>query len=526
MRILYNANIYTMDPAQPRAQAVAIANGKFLMVGANQAVLETYQGLARPENLNGAALIPGLTDAHLHLHQYALALLKIDCETTTRQECLARLAAKAETTPAGEWILGHGWNQNSWEEGFGSAALLDQVTPNHPVYLTAKSLHAGWANTLALQHAGINRNTPDPLNGRIERDANGEPTGILFETAMLLVSQKIVPASQEQITRAIQNAQGSLLRLGLTGVHDFDQKPSFVALQTLEMENNLQLRVVKTIPVALLDTAIEMGLRSGFGSDHLRIGMVKAFADGALGPRTAAMLLPYENEPENRGVLMLDGEEIFEFGRKAAANGLGLTIHAIGDQANHEVLNGYQSLREYETQQNLPALRHRLEHAQVLHPQDIARIKALDVVASMQPIHAISDMEAADRYWGERARYGYAWKSLLDLGTAMAFGSDAPVDSPNPFWGLHAAVCRKKRSDLAENPAWYPEQRVSRQAALAGYTTGTAFAGYQESDLGQIKTGYLADLLVLDRDYFTCPEEEIHQILPQRVMVGGNWVVG
>lgn len=556
MLLLTNAHIYTLDPHQPTAQALAIEHGRILAVGTEDFIQAEFGGKSNPLNLGGRTIIPGLTDSHLHLKHFALSLQKVDCETTTLAECLRRVGERVRQTPAGEWVLGHGWNQNEWSDpppsqappslaplpqapfpltpppqaggaggGFPSAQILDSIAPNHPVYLTAKSLHAAWANTAALRLAGITSQTPDPEGGQIQRDASGNPTGILLEGAMQRVANAIPQPGPEQILHAMLEAQTVLWRMGLTGVHDFDRRDSFAALQTLRGRGELGLRVVKTIPVEDLPHAIGVGLRSGFGDDFLRIGNVKAFSDGALGPHTAAMFQPYEDDPHNQGMLLLDAEEITEFGRQAVENGLGLTIHAIGDRANHEVLNAYAGLREYERSRGLPHLRHRIEHVQILHPDDFPRLAELGVIASMQPIHATSDMIAADRFWGARARYGYAWRELLYLNTPLAFGSDAPVDSPNPFWGLHAAVTRRRADGSPGPEGWYPDQRLTRLEALQGYTTGAAYAAGMENRLGQLSPGFLADLLVLDVDPFTCDAEEFRNIQPTGVMVGAEWKV-
>ncbi len=355
----------------------------------------------------------------------------------TVQECLDRVAARAHAARPGEWILGHGWNQNVWGS-WPRAADLDRSVPDQPVYLTAKSLHAAWANSVALQLAGITAGSPDPRDGKIQRDERGEPTGILLESAVALVGNLVPEPDVNGLADAMEKAQSVLWKMGLTGVHDFDRRESFMALQQLHAEGRLKLRVTKNIPVELLEQAFELGLRTGFGDDWLRIGSVKAFMDGALGPRTAAMFQPYAGEPDNRGILNMDGEQLFEYARRAADVGLGMTVHAIGDRANHEVLNAYQQLRAYEAERSLPHLRHRIEHVQLLHPDDVPRLAELDIIASMQPIHATSDMLMADTYWGERTRFAYALKTQLDMGAHVAFGSDAPVESPNPFWGIHA----------------------------------------------------------------------------------------
>jgi len=270
--------------------------------------------------------------------------------------------------------------------------------------------------------------------------------------------------------------------------------------------------------------AVDLGLRSGFGNMWLRIGNVKLFADGALGPQTASMLQPYEGS-DSLGTTILDKEEIVEIGQQVARQGFGLAIHAIGDRANHEVMDAYAELRRMEVAANLPHLRHRIEHVQLLHPQDIPRLAELDVIASMQPYHVISDMFTADRYWGQRATYSYAWQSVLNSGAKFAFGSDAPVESPNPFWGLHAAVTRRRADGLPGSEGWQPQERLSLMAALKGYTTGAAYAAGWENQLGQIQPGYLADLIVLEQDIFSLPPSDLRDVKPVAVMVGGDWVV-
>jgi hypothetical protein len=282
--------------------------------------------------------------------------------------------------------------------------------------------------------------------------------------------------------------------------------------------------VTKNIPVELLDQARDLGLRTGFGNDWLRIGSVKAFMDGALGPRTAAMFQAYDGEPGNKGMLNLDREQLFELGCRAAEVGLGMAVHAIGDRANHEVLDAYENLRSYETEKGIPHLRHRIEHVQLLHPDDAQRLARLDVIASMQPLHATSDMIMADKYWGSLTSLGYAWKTQLDIGAHVAFGSDAPVESPNPFWGIHAAVTRRRADGSPGPEGWHPEQRLSVQEAIEGFSSGAAYAAYAEKRQGRLTTGNLADLIVLETDPFTCEPGELRNIQSSATMVGGEWV--
>jgi predicted amidohydrolase YtcJ len=530
--VLFNARIYTMDKRQPVVSTLLIERGKITACGDSNALGAASGDASKYFDLAGKIIIPGLVDAHIHLQHYALSLQIVDCETKSREECLQNIAQKAAATAAGEWILGHGWNQNDWPEGFGKASHLDHSAPDNPVYLTAKSLHAAWVNSAALQKAGITAQTQDPPGGQIQRYSDGTPTGILFETAMTLVSDRLPKPSIQHVKQAIDQAQDNLLKFGITGAHDFDKRTCFAALQELQAGGRLKLRVIKSIPFESLDEAIKLGIRTGFGDDYLRIGSIKAFADGALGPRTAAMLQPYEGEQENRGLLMLDAEELVERGNLAVDNGLSLAVHAIGDAANHEVLRAFKQLRIRESERRTrnvdhhpsPQLRHRIEHVQVVHADDLPRLAEYEIIASMQPIHATSDYQAADRFWGTRSKFAYAWNSLIKLGTQMAFGSDAPVESPNPFWGLHAAVARRRADGSPGPDGWYPEQKISLLMALQGYTTGAAYAAGIENRLGKLAPGYHADLLVLDKDPFNTPPEELRDMLPLATMIAGEWL--
>jgi predicted amidohydrolase YtcJ len=463
---------------------MVIDKGHIWAVGTDREILSEADNAQKVMDVGGQTIIPGLTDSHIHLEQYAMGLLKADCETKTRVECLARVADQAANIDPGEWVLGHGWNQNEWPEGFGSAKDIDALVPNQPVYLTAKSLHAAWVNSAALKRSKISAQTPDPPGGRIDRDEFDNPTGILFESAMELIANAIPEPSAEQVTEAIYNALPTLWNVGLTGVHDFDRRRCFTALQKLRERGDLRLRVLKSIPLEDLPHAVALGLRTGYGDDFLRIGGIKAFADGALGPRTAAMLQPYTGEPNNKGMLLLDSEEIFEHGRIAVDNGLSMAIHAIGDRANHEVLNGYEKLRTYERTLGT-SLRHRIEHVQLRHPED---------------------------------------SNQLNYGTILTFGSDAPVESPNPFLGLYAAVTRRRTDGNPGPEGWNPKQKLTIGQTLRAYTHGPAVAAGMEDRLGKLENGYKADLIILDTDPFICNPDELPGIKPSASMVGGEWV--
>jgi predicted amidohydrolase YtcJ len=531
--ILTNARIHTMDADQPAARSIALRDNVILTLGTDLAMRSLLPD-AEVIDLHDRCVIPGLIDAHLHAEWTALGLKNIDAEAPTLEELLRRVEERARITPKGAWIRGHGWNQNVWGPPlaggiFPTKADLDRVAPEHPVYLTAKSGHAAWANSLALKMAGIMASTPNPVGGEIIRDAQGEPTGIFFEDAMDLVSKIVPEPSAQQVADAMRDALPLFHRVGLTGVHDFDGARALQAWQILKERGELNFRVSKTIPVTLQEHAIALGIRSGFGDDWLRINSVKSFADGALGPQTALMIDPYEGTADNRGISTLDKEEMFENVRKASAAGLSSTIHAIGDKANHDVLDVFAMVRAEEKlrqEERSPRLRHRIEHVQLLHPDDFNRLAQLNVIASMQPIHATSDMLIADRYWGARSSGAYAWRTQLNAGARLAFGSDSPVESFNPFLGIHAAVTRRRADGSPQPDGWYPKQRLTVDEAIYGFTMGAAYASYEETRKGSLTPGKLADLIVLDRDIFSIDPMAIAETQVVATMIDGQLVAG
>lgn len=520
--LLYNGNVRASAAASHPAQAILIDGGKIAAVGDDAEILALADVHTHRENLQGKTVWPGLCDAHLHLQQYAQSLAKIDCETETKAETLRRVAEAARTQPPGTWILGHGWNQNRWD-GYGTAAELDDIAPHHPVYLTAKSLHASWANSSALRLAGVTEQSADPEGGQFGRAEDGRLNGLLLEYACNVVEAVIPSPGGVELQEMLLRAQQNLLQMGITCVHDFDRVDCFRALQTLDSRGELILRVVKSLPLAILPHLAASGLQTGFGSNHLRIGSVKLFADGALGPRTAAMFAPYENEPENKGFLLMDAEQIFEEGREATKAGLSVAVHAIGDLANHAVLQAYAQLRDFEREQHIPPLRHRIEHVQILHPSDLQELARLNITASVQPIHATSDMRMADQAWGERTTNAYAYRTLLRSGAPLICGSDAPVESPNPFVGIHAAVTRRDSSAYTGASGWNPQQRLSLAEALGGWTSGPAWTAGWETFLGKLAPGFAADLILLDKDPFALPPQELAHLRPSAVMSGGSW---
>lgn len=526
-RILYNGNIRTLNSALPGASALAIAGGKIVALGSDEYILRLADATTARDDLHGLTVLPGFTDSHIHFQKYAASLCDVQLyNLPDKAAALARVAERVQVTPRGQWIVGYGWAQDEWtERSFPTAADLDTVAPDHPLFLWARSGHAGWVNTLALRLCGVDGDTPDPVGGSIQRDANGQPTGILFEwAAMNLVKDRIPLLTVDQLADQMDRAQVEALSLGITGIHDFDDQDCFAAFQILRERGELSLRVLKNINKWYLDSMLHMGLRQGFGDDWIRLGALKIFADGALGPRTAYMLQPYEGEPDNFGVVVTDKEEMVELVSRASAAGFASTVHAIGDRAVRDVLDVFVHVRGEEAAAGIPrkARRHRIEHVQLIHPHDLDRLAQLEVIASMQPIHAMSDQPMADRYWGARSAYSYNPRLQLDRGVTVAFGSDAPVDSADPWAGIHAAVTRQ-RPDGTPEGGWYPEARLSLDEALHGYTIGAAYAAGIDDHAGKLAPGFLADAVVVNTDPYSVPTEELHAIRVVSSLVGGVW---
>ncbi len=527
--ILVNGKITTHDPRHAQTSALAISGGRIVAVGADHEILALARPGTRQYNLDGRRVTPGLTDAHLHGQLTARTLSDVNVMSAAKADVIARVAERARTTPPGTWILGAGWTQELWEgKHFPTRFDLDAVTPDHPVLLGSKSLHAYWVNSKALEIAGLTRDTPDPEGGQYQRDANGELTGVVFENVSA-VRAHVPTLTADQIADLLERTQERMLARGLTGWHDYDGPSCLSALQVLRERGRLAMRVVKNVNVPYIEHIIQSGLRWGFGDEWLRLGGLKIFADGALGPRTAHMLAPYNGEPDNFGVIVTEKAEMQQWVSRASAHGIPSTIHAIGDAAVRTVLDVYAAVRNEEAArgEHPDQRRHRIEHVQLIHPDDVGRLARMHVIASIQPIHAVSDIEMADAYWGERARLAYNARVQIDLGAPVAFGSDSPVDTFDPVIGLYAAVARRRASDGAPGPeGWYPENRLTLDEALRGYTEGPAYAAGMEQRLGRLTAGYLADLVVWDRDLFDIPLDELPHAQVVGTMTGGVWRFG
>jgi len=523
--ILLNGNIITLDASQPRVSALAVSYGRVMALGTDAEIRRLANAATAECNLDGKTVLPGLTDAHIHWEWQSRALRSVDVfEAPRKQQALERVRLRVEQTAPGEWVEGQGWTQVLWEGGaFPDKSDLDAVAPDNPVMLEAKSGHALWVNSKALECAGVTASTPDPEGGRIQRDANGEATGILLESAIELVRGKAPHPTPGQLADMMAEAQQAAVQSGITMIHDFDDPSCLAALQILRERGMLALRVLKHINQKWLDAAIESGIRTNFGDDWIRIGALKLFADGALGTKTALMFAPYEGESDNYGMAVVDKEEMVEYVSRASACGLPATIHAIGDKAVHDALDVFENVRREELRrgENAASRRHRIEHVQIMHPQDLSRLASLDIIASMQPIHATSDMEAADRYWGERTKYAYNPRIQLDYGARIAFGSDAPVEPFDPLLGIHAAVTRQRAGQ--PEGGWHPQAKLNLHETLLGFTQGPAYAAGMDDRLGKLAAGYLADLIVLDRDIYAVAPDEIPELNVVGAMVGGDW---
>ncbi len=471
---------------------------------------------------NGQTMIPGLIDAHGHVLSYGLSLLRVDLVgAESESEAAGRVLDFAQANPAVEWIQGRGWNQVLWDSNeFPQAGSLDAVVSDRPVWLTRVDGHAAWANSLAMELAGISDDTEDPVGGQIVRNENGKATGVFIDTAMSYIREQIPATSFEEEKVALTTALNAMATYGITSVHDAGIGSSTIAAyKELASEAPLPVRVYAMI--AASDPLYQDRLAEGFFHSEdmtFAVESVKVVADGALGSRGAALIEDYHDAPGNRGLLRYNDERL-EFLMRAAMNaGFQVNTHAIGDDANMRVLDNYERLI---SETDSKDRRHRVEHAQILRYEDILRFSELGVIPSMQATHATSDKNMAeDRLGPVRIQGAYAWRKLLDSGARIANGSDFPVEHPNPFYGLHASVTRQ---DQQSNPpgGWYPEESMTLEEALASFTIDAAYAGHQEAHLGTLEPGKKADFILLDRDIFTQPLTQMWQTLVQETWVDG-----
>ena len=509
--LLYNGRILvdaSAEPATRFAGAALIQDGRFIAVGTPAAidqVVRARQLWPTRVDLHGGFAIPALTDAHGHVEGLGVALERLRLQGTTSAEQIAQMVGKrAQQAPAGEWIQGRGWDQNHWAvQKFPTREVLDRVSGDHPVWLRRVDGHAAWANSRALELAGVTKDTADPPGGRIERASDGTPTGVLVDNAMALVESKLPVPTRAQRTRAISAALKRCAELGLTSVHDAGIDEEAVSIyRELAEKGGMPVRVFAMLAAGEVWAPDALPAeKPSAGDGRFRLFAVKAYADGALGSRGAALLEPYSDDAGNRGLVRTPPDTLELLAKLCLARGYPLCVHAIGDRANRMVLDAMEKAAAASGDPaGLRERRFRIEHAQVLSPEDLPRFAKLGVIASMQPTHCTSDMPWAPQRLGpERIEGSYAWRKLLDSGARLALGSDFPVEDPNPLLGIFAAVTTQ---DLSGKPpgGYRPGEKLTIWEALRGFTSDAAYAASAERELGVAEPGYRADLAVFDRD--------------------------
>jgi predicted amidohydrolase YtcJ len=521
--VLSGGTVITLDPAQPRARALAVRDGRVVRVGDDKDVKALVGPRTQQIDLAGRTVLPGLTDAHVHVEGLGRSREILNLVgVTTLAEAVKRVESAALALPKGEWLLGRGWDQNDWpEKRFPTARDLAGVV-DRPVYLIRVDGHAGWANSRALEVAGITAATPDPPGGRILRDEQGNPAGVLVDAAEDLIESRIPAPSPEVRKRRLSRGLQAAAEAGLTAVHDAGVDLATVALyKELLAAGPLPVRVYVMLrgPDDFLAAGEALRPEIGLADGQLTVRAIKVVADGALGSRGALLLAPYTDEPKTRGLLTVDEAKYAELLRRALAQGFQVNTHAIGDAANRLVLDAYAKAF---AGQNGAERRFRIEHAQVVSPQDVPRFKALGVIPSVQPTHCTSDMYwATDRLGAERAQGAYLWKTFRDQGVRLPAGSDAPVEDIAVVPGLYAAVTRQDAKGWPPE-GWHPKERVSAEDALRMFAEDAAFAAFEEKERGRLAPGFRADLTVLSRDVTSIPPREILDTQVMLTVVGGR----
>jgi predicted amidohydrolase YtcJ len=539
--IFINGNVYTGadlgfggKPAHvyPRAQAIAVRDGRVVAVGSTREIEALKGGKTQVVDLGGRFVMPGFNDAHLHLASGGFEHLNVELVgTKSLAEMQQRIADRVKTAAPGEWIRGAGWDESKWNvQKLPTRQDLDKVTAGHPAIFSRADGHMSVANTAALQQAGITKSTPNPPGGQIDRDANGEATGILREGAGGLVEQKEPAPLPSQRRTAAQLALRDAATWGVTSVQDNSSWEDFLTYLDLENAGQLTARISEWLPFTEPVRTLELHRAFHPHTDAmLHTTMLKAFMDGSLGSHTAALLQSYADEPKNSGLPQYDQAKLDDMARQRAAAGFQLGFHAIGDAAVEMALKAFAAAQTFAQQHASESpnaksgdFRNRVEHAQVTTPEQIKRFHDLGVIASMQPSHILTDMNwAIARLGTERAKTSYAWKQFLDNGVVLAFGTDYPVEPISPFRGLYAAITRKNEAGTKE---YYPEEKISIDQAIAAYTTGSAYAEFMDKEKGRLAPGFLADFIMLDRDITKAAPADVLKTKVLRTVVGGKTV--
>ena len=509
-------------PIQGRAQAMAVSRGKIVAIGSNEEIQKLKGPNTLVVDLGQHFVMPGFNDAHTHLASGGFEKLQIDLVgTKSLEEMKQRVADYAKKAAPGEWLIGRGWDHTLWaSQTLPTRQEMDEVSNGHPGIFVRVDGHIGVANSAALQAMGIAQGTPDPQGGKIDRDAKGEPTGILRETAKDNVLAKIPKPTPAQRRRAAEIALQDAAQWGLTSAQDNSDWEDFLVYEQLEKEGKLTLRISEWLPFdAPVAQLQQMRFHHPPDDQMLHTGMLKGFMDGSLGSRTAAMLAPYSDDPKNSGLPRYQEDDLDRKTVERAGSRFQIGFHAIGDRAARMALDAFSKAEQKHGKLDF---RFRIEHAQVVAPEDFKKFKDLNVIASMQPNHLLTDMNWAEsRIGAERAKYSYAWKEFEDAGIPLAFGTDYPVEPITPFRGLYAAVTRKNEAGTKE---YFPEQKLSIDHAIAAYTIGSAYAEFAEDRKGVLEPGMLADFVVLDRDLTKIPPAEILKTRVLRTVVGGKTV--
>jgi predicted amidohydrolase YtcJ len=511
--VIQNVKGYTFyDSDLKEFSAIAFQDGKVIDVYSDTTFESSTD--AKVIDGEGKVMLPGLTDAHGHVMGLGFQEMNANLTGTQSLEAaLKRVEEYASNYTDLNWIQGRGWNHTHWDiDRFPTAGELDEVVSDRPVWLSRVDGHAGWANSEAMEMAGVTAETEDPEGGKIIRDEKGQPTGVFVDGAMSLIEEQIPDPTKEEQKIAFQKALQQMRSQGLTSVHDAGVGvESWNLYKQFADQDSLTTRIYGMISGAetTFDSLSQDGPVESYKNDLLALQSVKLYADGALGSRGAAMIEPYTDEPDNRGLLFHSQEEMNQMVLKTMSAGFQTNVHAIGDRGNRQVLNAFENAKDSLGQQRL---RNRIEHAQIIALDDIPRFKELNIIASMQPTHATSDMNMAeDRVGSERIKGGYAWQTLLEQGTVVASGSDFPVEDVNPFYGLYSAVTRQDHEGNPED-GWYPSESMTREQAFRSFTLDAAYAAHQEDLLGSLEPGKWADFILIDRDFFEIPDIEIWQI--------------
>jgi len=516
---LHGGKIHTMS-YKGTVEALLVVGDKVVAAGTEAEVRKYLPHKYRDVELKGRSVFPGFHDSHIHFLTQAVSLTRLNLVgVPTVDEALQMVKTAVSKVKPGSWLIGRGWDKSLWGE-FPTKEMLDAVAPHVPVCLTSKCGHATWVNSKALEVAGVNSDTVAPPGGAILKDTDGEPTGILQDRASQLVRRLVPETTPEEFFEAAAEFIPQLWKMGITCVHAPDQIGFFGIARRLRQERDLPLRVALMPPIGDFHHIASLGIPQGYGDEWVWTAQVKMFKDGALGSSTALTFEPYEHI-DSTGLDIMPMPELRRALGECVKAGYGIAVHAIGDRAVSECLD---VVAEHRDESRERGIRHRIEHAQMVHPKDVGRFRDLDVIASVQPSHAVADRYMADREWGERSVRAYPFRQLIDHGVRLAFGSDAPVDSPDPIYGIYCAVNRLAPGE-PEEMSWHPSERLTVHQAVVAYTRDAAYAAGKESVLGDLGPGKLADFVVLSDDLYTVAPLDITTCKVEAVSIGGRFVV-